>query len=523
MRNIFYSVYIMTCISILLMGAGCSEDENEKGTVLKVERDGANFANGAGTETLAVTTNTDDWTVITEDGQTWLTANRQGDAVMLSVTESNERAIRTSYAVIKAGNRTKELIVKQLGYEADILIDPQAPQEVPSTGGTVTLKVTANVDLTVTIPATWITAGGGTTRALPMTEETYTYTVEPNMSDETRSAVLTFAETGGTFSKQVEIKQAACPPTIENVRAVAQGGAVKLTWTSLYTSRIEIDYTITDPLKGTVTPKAITVEGLGEVVIEDLRARYGEIEFSLKPFNAKGSGETVKVKQTALAAPVQTFPGKTATWIRIPVADLYTRVWTDSSHPSGDGKFEYLIDGIEPIQYSVDQTYGGLGGNYFHQNWGNPLDFPHYIVVDLGKEVSAISFYYVGRANSGAADPTIMDVLVSRTFTPVAKDGTNATNPEHVIDKTTETDEGAVLLHSYAGGDLPKSDAATNRPTRFTSEDLQSPAPFRYVWFKIKGAVYTSYQYIALSELKVFEIKPPHTYDPETEIETPLP
>lgn len=520
---------MITCVSILLAGAGCSEDENETAAVLTVERDGVNFANGTGTATLDVTTNTNDWTVTTENGQTWLTAGREGSAVKLSVAESNERTIRASYAVITAGSRTKKLVVKQLGYEADIIIDPEAPDEVPATGGTVTLSVTANVDLTVTIPVTWITSSQAT-RALPMTASNYTYTVEANQSDEPRSATLTFAETGGAFSKQVEIVQAACPPTIENLQAEAQQGAIKLTWASLYTSRVEVSYTIVDPLTETETPETLTVEDANQVVIDDLRARYGEIEFSLQPFNNNDeNGETVKIKQTAQPAPVQIFPERTATWIQIPAADVLSRVWTDASHPSGDGAFVYLIDGIEPVQYSEDTSYGGLTGNYFHQRWSSPQPFPHYIVMDLGKKVKAINFYYLGRANTGAADPAAMDVLVSNSFTPVPKAGTSAVNPEHVISETTEAEENAQLLHAYANGDLPISSRRTGgtggSPTKFSSEDLSLPSsePFRYVWFKIKEAYTGSYTYVALSELKVYEVKPPHTYDPETEVETPLP
>ncbi|MDR3118192.1 MAG: hypothetical protein LBU44_02020 [Mediterranea sp.] len=523
-------LYIVACVSILLTGVRCT-DESEAEAVLKIERDGVNFANAAGVTTLDVTTDKSDWAVAVENGQTWLTAVREGSTLKLSATESNERVIRTSYAVVTAGNRTKKLLVKQLGYEADILIEPEtpadAPEEIPAEGGTVALKVTANVDLTVTIPVDWITRNDNT-RALSMTETVYSYTVQPNTTDEPRSAVLTFAETGGTFFKQIEIVQAAVPPTIENLQAEPQPGAVKLSWTPRYTSSVKINYTITDPLNGNAkTSKEVTVEG-NQTVIRDLRARYGEIEFSLQPFNGKGeSGVVSTIKATAQTAPVQTFPERTATWIQIPEAEVLDRVWVDS-YESYDGHIKYLVDGIEPVQYSVSPDYGGeeLEDNYFHQMWYGAQNFPHYIVKDLGKEVKMISFYYVGRAGTGGLDPVAMDVLVSQTFVPEIKDE-NYGYTEHVIDAAKETSESAQLLHSYVKNDLPLNDyrgGTGGRPVRFTSEDLSlsSSTPFRYVWFKLKE-VYNGSQYTALSELKVFEVKLPHTYDPETETETPLP
>jgi hypothetical protein len=101
------------------------------------------------------------------------------------------------------------------------------------------------------------------------------------------------------------------------------------------------------------------------------------------------------------------------------------------------------------------------------------------------------------------------------------------------------------LLRAYAKAELPigshhkkngistgwRSDQADfanvadgGQPPRFTSEDLSlsSSTSFRYVWFKIKEVLKKNEKCAALSELKVYEVKPPHTYDPETEIETPL-
>ncbi|MDR1715818.1 MAG: hypothetical protein LBS20_08220 [Prevotella sp.] len=526
-QTILYSVFI-ACGTLILAVAGCSKDD-ETETVLAVERDGANFANSASSTILAVITNINDWTVTTEDGQTWLTADREGNAVKLSVTESNEREIRTSYAVVTAGNRTKMLVVKQLGYEAAIVIEPEVPDEVPATGGTVTLNVTANVDLTVTIPVTWITKSD-TPKALPMAESIYTYTVEANQSNEPRSTILTFAETGGTLSKQVEIVQAGCPPTIESssIRAETQPGAIKLIWTSLYTSHVEVNYTITDPLTGATTPKTVMVTDAGQVVIDDLRARYGEIEFSLQPFNDKGeSGEIIKIKQTAGAAPVQTFTERTETWIQIPTVDVLSRVWTNS-YETAEGNLSNLVDGIEMGQVN-GSTYEN-STNYFHMRYnarnGMPVpQLPNYIVIDLGREVKELCFSYVGRT-TGKDDPTAMDVLVSNAFTPVIKISDN--KPEHVIDATRESSDNAQLLQSFPTGDNARVNnyrgGTGGQPTKWKSEDLKlaSGDAFRYIWFKITAIQYTGDQWAVLSELKVFEVKPPRTYDPETEVETPL-
>jgi len=106
--------------------------------------------------------------------------------------------------------------------------------------------------------------------------------------------------------------------------------------------------------------------------------------------------------------------------------------------------------------------------------------------------------------------------------------------PEYDINAAIETTDGAQLLKSLPAGDPARTNnnrqtpsgvqGTGGSPTKWKSEDysLTTNDSFRYVWFKITALQSAGEHWAVLGELKVFEVKPPHTYDPETETETPL-
>lgn len=210
------------------------------------------------------------------------------------------------------------------------------------------------------------------------------------------------------------------------------------------------------------------------IKIDNLLARYGEIEYSLQPCNADGTGgETVKITAQAGAATKTVYE----TYKDLLTFDI-AHVWTDDPETS-EGPLSALIDGNE--------------NNFFHMSWSTPKSFPHYIVFDLGQERTALQFRYVCRDNNNKDNPKEIDVLVSNAFENTADYYTNET--------------GTTLLKSFSG--LPGDKKAVYE----TRQSIKSEKPFRYVWFKIKSAT-SGRNWVALAEWQIFKIRE-RLYDPE--------
>lgn len=211
------------------------------------------------------------------------------------------------------------------------------------------------------------------------------------------------------------------------------------------------------------------------IKIDNLLARYGEIEYSLQPFSEAGAGGDV-AKITAQA-------GAATKTVYETFKDLLTfeasQVWSDDPE-SSEGPLSALIDGNE--------------NTYFHMSWSAPKPFPHYIVFDLGQERTALQFRYVCRDNNNKDNPKEMDVLVSDAFENTSEYYANET--------------GTRKLASFAN--LPGDKKAVYESAR----SIKSDKPFRYVWFKIKSAT-SGKNWVAMAEWQVFKIRE-KVYDPET-------
>lgn len=209
------------------------------------------------------------------------------------------------------------------------------------------------------------------------------------------------------------------------------------------------------------------------ITIDGLLKRYGDINFTLQPFNKDGKGgEICSIAAKAESAPKEIIiTGKTE-----PIALTAEQLFTDDQETS-EGPIANLIDGDK--------------STYFHMSWSAPTAFPHYIVVDLKKDIYACTFSYICRNNANKDNPGTMDILVSNTFNGIDYD----------LSQT-------VLLSSLS--DLPKDKAAS-----YTSGVIKSDQSFRYLWLKVKSSTSGS-NWIALAELSVTE-QLTTVYDPETE------
>lgn len=209
------------------------------------------------------------------------------------------------------------------------------------------------------------------------------------------------------------------------------------------------------------------------IQIDNLLNAYGPIDFHLTTVSKDGAeGNTVTIQAQADAAE-KTISVTGSTQLTLDSEGL----WTDAQETS-EGPIANLVDGST--------------SSYFHMNWSNsPTAFPHYIVIDLGKEVNGVSFTYTCRNNANCNNPAEMEVYASATF-----------DKEGGFD---ETSANAELLASLTG--LPATQAAS-----YSSSQYVVGNAFRYLWLKILSEVNGS-NYVALSEITVNELA--------TEIEDP--
>lgn len=254
------------------------------------------------------------------------------------------------------------------------------------------------------------------------------------------------------------------------VTTVSKPGEVVFHWAKVTDPDyyyIKVKYN--DPAKGEVMKTASAYAD--SLVIDGLFAKYGKIDFHISGVSRDG-GETTPFTVTAQAGAVPATVKDMGTDFTLSGDDL----WTDDQEES-EGPIKDLVDGNT--------------STYFHMKWNGPTPFPHYIVVDLKKEIKNVRFSYVCRNNANKDNPKQITVFGSTEFNKSVDD----------LSKATE-------LTVLSG--LPTTQAAS-----YTSPDITSATAFRYLWLRIDASTSGS-QWIALAELTVREVNTV-VYDPENE------
>lgn len=272
----------------------------------------------------------------------------------------------------------------------------------------------------------------------------------------------------------------------ESIKITPDKGKLTLKWDVPADSNyyyVKIQYTL--PESGKLCTKLASVY-TDTITIDNLLARFGDIEFTLQPFNKDGQGgEICKITGKADSAPKSVVVNGKKENVPLSLSQLAV-----NSLEVGDGALEYLVDGDK--------------GTFYHGCWSAPVALPHYIVVDLKREVYACSFFYACRNNGNKCNPKDMEVWGSETFPTGIMGGQSDAGFD-------TTKENAVLLTTLTG--LSGTQAA-----EYTSAPIIGTQSFRYVWFKIKS-ITSGQGFTALSELTITDHKT-SIYDPETGLTT---
>ncbi|MBQ1168656.1 MAG: BACON domain-containing protein [Bacteroidales bacterium] len=216
MKKLFPLLALM-CIFVL---QGCPKGPVPEPDTLDAIKTEYTIGAAGGELTLSFKTNQ---TCSIKSDASWLTVLEPTKAVTTKTTTVKAEAnpstdSRKANVKITAGTLSITLVVTQEGLTPKIDINGATQFPVGAEGGSVTVDVTSNVDYEVEINANWVTRNGTT------------FTVEPNDSENDRTAVITFRY--GDISKVVSIKQNGkqkeedpyldIAPTTKNVAAAGE-------------------------------------------------------------------------------------------------------------------------------------------------------------------------------------------------------------------------------------------------------------------------------------------------------------
>ena len=178
---------------VLVQGAvafSCARvDEVLEVVELSGKKEVVDFKSAARKPNITVSPNGPTWEAKAD--KNWCTLSVAGKILKVSVDESEERLVREATITITAEGQKKMVKVRQLGYEAAILIDTNV-FEVEVIGKEITFNVTTNVEVSAGFPD-WITEKAKS-RAPEMVTSTHTYIVKSSTLDEKREGAIVFTE-----------------------------------------------------------------------------------------------------------------------------------------------------------------------------------------------------------------------------------------------------------------------------------------------------------------------------------------
>lgn len=271
-----------------LLLSGCIRPGNDE--VLVTPYTKIDFLSDGETREFAISSNFL-WTI--EIADTWVTINPMkgyGDKQIQVTTAANTSLQPRQTTFIIAGEQTRrEITVTQTG-ETPVLTLDSSQKTIPAAGDTVSVGVTANVELNITPGANWIVYNQTRT----ITTRRALFTVQPNTTLESRSGQVEFRQKDGSLSAILNITQTGEAPGIElqasSVQAVSAGGGYKVTvvsniewqaatqtpWIHLTGTRLmqsrDCNFTVdanprVESRQGTITIHAPAYPQLGEAVV----------------------------------------------------------------------------------------------------------------------------------------------------------------------------------------------------------------------------------------------------------------
>lgn len=196
-------ILLMLATAMALLLPACAPKEEKEEPTLEIGQAAVDFKKEAAAQDIAVKTNVEQWSA--KSDQSWCTTEADRATLKVSVTAHDGEMPREATITVTAHTLKKAVKVRQLGIEPAILISRQL-FTVPTAGGEITFDVTANIPVTVTLPA-WMKEKPAKSRADGMVLAHHTYLVSANPGEKERTDTIVVKQAGGELQALVVVTQ----------------------------------------------------------------------------------------------------------------------------------------------------------------------------------------------------------------------------------------------------------------------------------------------------------------------------
>ena len=154
------------------------------------------------------------------------------------------------------------------------------------------------------------------------------------------------------------------------------------------------------------------------------------------------------------------------------------KIWTNAPFPT------------RPVTALVD----GNTAKFFHSQWQTTVEMPHYLVIDLGEEVSAIKFRSTNTNRVNDSSWKTINLYTSDSYNPAEWfDGVQFIDGNSVDISQAGTHKETTLIELPDGVDEV-----------YNSEIIPLSKPSRYLWFEVTETTKGT-PYFALGELEIYQ------------------
>lgn len=205
-KSTIFQFFFAVFVGITLLA--CSEKEEKILPFLTITQKEVNFSSDAATSDVTVKTSADNWTSnVKSDAQSWLTANKAGSKLSITVTANSGSDLRKGEITVTAGQLTETITVEQLGREPAILVSPEI-YTMADDGDEFLLEITSNIEYEITIPAeeAWLKQLPDS-RSTGMVKKEFRFKGERNEDSAERQVNITIKQKNGNLEKKVLVIQ----------------------------------------------------------------------------------------------------------------------------------------------------------------------------------------------------------------------------------------------------------------------------------------------------------------------------
>ncbi len=259
---------------------------------------------GEGGQHDIIFTSTADWTVdIISSQADWCTVEPKSGAagnakITVNVAPNSSSAERSASVIIKAGNTSKTVIVRQEGFYPSLSFSQRNYYLSPESQ-TIAVEVTSNVEFTIEIDE-WATSWITQTSTRGTTTNTYYFNIAQNEETWTRGASIKFSY-GDNYWDDVYIEQRGTDPVI--IRSpmeyyiTSAGKSIAIEVAEYLNVAVEIPSDVSWITRNTTQQTASNVYCFDIAKNETYDMRYAEIIFTDTDRNYS---ERVKISQNAI-------------------------------------------------------------------------------------------------------------------------------------------------------------------------------------------------------------------------------